>query len=358
METIGPRAGDQLERTLERYARVRLDPNPAQARRARAAVMEEARLRLANPAGPAGPAVDAVAAASARRGLFAGWSTRRLAASLIAAVLAGLLVGSSAFAASRPGGTLYDVRVTLEVLTLPADPGARLDAEIAQAQSRLADVVDASARVDQGALDAALGAYEASVGRLEDFTGAPAARALEAIRIHRSILVSVRAAAPAAAAAGIDRALVASDTAIGRLLSATGASGEPPGNPGANGGAAGDGGGNGDRGGNGGGSAAGGNGGGSAAGGNGAGSAPGANGNGSAPGATGNGSAPGANGNGNAVGNGGGSAAGGSPGPAQGANPDPSHKPDHSPKPAQGPGPHRSPAPDHSQRPADRPPRP
>ena len=48
MQELEPRAGDELDRLIGRYARVRLDPSPAQTRRARAAIMEEAwRRRLA-----------------------------------------------------------------------------------------------------------------------------------------------------------------------------------------------------------------------------------------------------------------------------------------------------------------------
>ncbi|HEY4753735.1 MAG TPA: hypothetical protein VIH37_10640, partial [Candidatus Limnocylindrales bacterium] len=43
-----PPAGEELERLFARYARVRLEPNPAQVRRARMAVMEVAwRARIA-----------------------------------------------------------------------------------------------------------------------------------------------------------------------------------------------------------------------------------------------------------------------------------------------------------------------
>ena len=63
-------------------------------------------------------------------------------------MLAGLLIGSTAFAASRAGGPLYDVRLALEEATLPADPGARLEAELAMAQGRLAEIVEAAARDD------------------------------------------------------------------------------------------------------------------------------------------------------------------------------------------------------------------
>lgn len=236
MEITGPRAGAELERTLERYARVRLDPGQASTRRARAAVMEEAwRLRLGE-----------TATVRRRRGLFSTWSPRRIGVSLAAAVLAGLVIGSSTFAASRAGGVLYETRIALEILTLPAAPDARLDAEIAQTRSRLADVVDASARADQGALDAALTAYEASVGRLTGATGSSADRALEAVRFHRSILLGVLDGAPAAAVWGLDQALARSDAAIDRLQAAgTGAGGAGPNAGGASGGSAGSGGGSG-----------------------------------------------------------------------------------------------------------------
>ena len=40
MQELEPRAGDELDRLIGRYARVRLDPSPAQTRRARAAIMD------------------------------------------------------------------------------------------------------------------------------------------------------------------------------------------------------------------------------------------------------------------------------------------------------------------------------
>ena len=51
MTELEPRAGEELERQLDRFVRVRLDPSPAQAKRARSAVMEAAwRQRLGAPA--------------------------------------------------------------------------------------------------------------------------------------------------------------------------------------------------------------------------------------------------------------------------------------------------------------------
>ncbi len=197
MATAEPLAGEELERTLGRYARVRLDPSQAQRRRARSAVMEEAWRRRIDPTG-------SVAAAAGyrpvRRALFAGWTTRRIAASLSAAVLVGLMVGSSVFAASRAGGPLYESRLALESLTLPSDPSARVDAELALAQARLAEAVEATGRHDDRAAIAALDAYDAAIDRLTTAGGPSAARAREAVQFHRSVLLEVAANAPAGAA--------------------------------------------------------------------------------------------------------------------------------------------------------------
>jgi hypothetical protein len=214
MQALEPQAGEQLERTLARYARVRLDPSPAQARRARAAVMEQAwRVRLDAPARPR------------RHGLFASWSVRRLALSAGAAVLAGLLVGSSAFAASRAGGPLYGTRLVIEELTLPADPASRLEAELALAQTRLAEATDAETRHDDGALAASLAAYGDTLTDIEDTTGTGTARALQTVELHRAVLQGLLADAPQAAIGGLTQAIDSSDRAISQLTLTQGTNG-------------------------------------------------------------------------------------------------------------------------------------
>jgi len=237
MTELEIRAGEELERQLARYARVRLEPGQAQAKRARAAVMEAAwRRRLAGPdadsraaaamtgsaaaSGSAAPARAAAAASGSvgrRRGLFAGWSPGRVGGALAAAVLAGLLVGSTAFATSRAGGPLYEARISFEELTLPADPASRLEARLAQAQSRLAEIVEAVSRDDAGALVAAVHAYDESVDVLSESTGAAADRVLAAIEFHQAILLEVQARAPEAAQAGLANALANSGTVVLKL---------------------------------------------------------------------------------------------------------------------------------------------
>ncbi len=230
MAAAEPLAGEELERLMARYARVRLDPGQAQVRRARAAVMEAAWRRRIDPAGTI---TTSGRRWPARRAPFAGWSLRRVGVSLSAAVLAGLLVGTSAFAASRAGGPLYETRVALETLTLPAEAPTRVDAQLAQAQARLAEAVEAAGRHDDPATTAALDAYDDTINELESMDGAPAARALEAVRFHRTILVGIAAGAPVGAADGLARAIANSDRVIEAL--ATPGPGTGAGDPGGNG---------------------------------------------------------------------------------------------------------------------------
>ena len=306
MQAIEPRAGSELERTLARYARLRLEPGPAQARRARAAVMEAAwRARI-----EAGPA-------RRRRAMFAGWSLRRFGTATATAVLAGLIVGSAAFATSRAGGPLYGARIAVEDMTLPTDPAARLEAQIAHAQARLAEASQAEARHDDGALAAAIAAYGDSVTELETTTGPGAGRALEAVQFHLVVLQDLLTHAPDAAVAGLTRAVAASNTAIAHLAATE------------------------TRGKNGGGSGSGTSG----SGGGGAGSAGGAGNANGGPGAgngNGNSGAGNGNGRGNANGNGGAGNANGNGGPAATASAASTSEPAKPPKPGHAPNPSAS----------------
>jgi hypothetical protein len=236
--TAEPLAGEELERMLARYARVRLDPGQAQVRRARAAVMEQAWRQRIEAIAPAAPA---------RRVPFSRWNPRRMGLSLAVAVMAGLMLGSSVFAASRAGGPLYETRLSLETLTLPADPAARVDARLTAAQARLGEAVEAAGRHDQSATHAALEAYDRTIDELLSAEGPEAARALAAIQFHHTILLEIADSVPDAAAAGISKAITSSEKVIDRLT-ATGdpgnggnpgsgsgpGGGNPGGNPGAN----------------------------------------------------------------------------------------------------------------------------
>jgi hypothetical protein len=230
MAVAEPLAGDELERMLARYARVRLDPDPSQVRRARTAVMADAwRHRLATD--PGHPV--------ARRGLFSGWSSRRLGLSLAAAVFAGLILGSTAFATSRAGGPLYETRLALEALGLPLGAAARVDSRIEAAQARLAEAVEAAGRHDSAATTAALDAYDRVIDDLLSADGTAAERALEAVQFHHAILLEIAGSVPEAAAGGIERALLNSERVIDRLNASVNATGAPEpngnGNAGGNG---------------------------------------------------------------------------------------------------------------------------
>ena len=259
MTELEPRAGVELERQLDRFVRVRLDPSPAQVKRARSAVIEAAwRQRLGAPATASADEPSVAAAmivlpsphrAGARsRGPFGGWSTRRLGASFAAAMLAGLMLGTSVFASSRAGGPLYEARLAVEELTLPSDTHARLEAELALAQGRLAEVVDASNRDDPGGVAAAVKGYLAALDQLDESIGAPADRALVAIQGHREVLLRVLGQVPEQAQGGIENALAQSSKVLERLHAAATPAEGPTGGasgPGGNGGAAGAGGGGG-----------------------------------------------------------------------------------------------------------------
>jgi hypothetical protein len=234
MTELEPRAGDELERKLDRYARLRLDPSPGQARRARSGIMEAAwRQKLDGRSAGTSSADDtepSVAAASltvmpapgaqftpADRAPFAGWGPKRLGVSFAAAVLAGLMVGGSVFAGSRAGGQLYATRVAVEELTMPTDARARVEAELALAQGRLAEIVESVAKGDRGATAASVAAYLSTLDELEESTGGPADRALVAIQQHRAVLEQVLDQVPDQARFGIENALLMSAKVVEHL---------------------------------------------------------------------------------------------------------------------------------------------
>ena len=331
MEALEPLAGPELERMLARYARVRLEPSQAQARRARAAVMEEAWRRHLDPhsvlrtPAPNARVAAATAAPASHRLPFSGWGARRLGVAFAAAALAGLMLGSSVFAASRAGGPLYESRLAIESLSLPADPAARAAARLAQADARLGEALEAGFRHDDQAVAAALGAYDATIEELITTSGPAAAEALAAVQNHRAVLLQLAEQVPDTAASGIDTALESSNRVIVRLAEsgaggpdATGGTGGPHGNGGGNGSGA---------------SGAGGAGG--------AGNAGGAGGSG---GGNANGAGSGNGGAGNGNGNTGGSNPGaGTPAPTTAPTTPPTATPEPTPNPGKTPKPHRTP---------------
>jgi hypothetical protein len=215
------RAHGELERRLEAYAGARLSPDPRQMARIRTALLTEASRALAGPSvlplrlAQGSTLVGSVAGLASgartfprRPRVLTGW--RRSAMALSAASLAGLLLGGSAFAASRAGAPLYGVRVWLETATLPADQEARAAAELSHLQSRLGDIADAAARGDGSAVSAALAAYRTSV---EDVLATAAddhdilARLEIELMRHRVVLASLLGLVPSNAQDAIQQVL-------------------------------------------------------------------------------------------------------------------------------------------------------
>jgi hypothetical protein len=208
------RAHGELERRLEAYAAARLSPDPRQMARIRTAVVTEAHRTLAGPSLLALPVAlpqplpPGARPAGRRRFSSGGW--RRTALALAAASLAGLLLGGTAFAASRAGAPLYGVRVWLEAATLPVDRDARAAAELSRLQSRLGDVADAAARGDGSAVSAALAEYRTSVEQALATAGEDhdllARLEIELMR-HRVVLASLLGMVPSTAQDAIQQVL-------------------------------------------------------------------------------------------------------------------------------------------------------
>jgi hypothetical protein len=216
------RAHGELERRLEVYAGARLSPDPRQMARIRTALVAEAAGTLARPSLlsmhlPSGLSLVSSAEAPSRSGpraisgsprIFTGW--RRASAALAAASLAGLLLGGTAFAASRAGAPLYGARVWLETATLPTEQDARAAAELGHLQSRLGDVADAAARGDGSAVSAALTEYRASVEESLATAGDNhdiLARLEIELERHRVVLASLLGLVPSSAQDAIQQVL-------------------------------------------------------------------------------------------------------------------------------------------------------
>lgn len=190
----------EVERRLDRYAQVRLSPDPATVDRMRARVMREARLALATSAPAVAAPVEITRAGP--RPLY-----RRAAALLAAAVLTLGVVGGT-MAASRAGGPLYDARVALEALALPSDPALRASAEVGRLEARVQEALSAAAAGDRFALDAAMRAYDSIAAEALTDAG-PNLDALERIQAalshHVDVLSGVAEKVPPQAREAIER---------------------------------------------------------------------------------------------------------------------------------------------------------
>jgi len=161
---------------LEAYAEAELGPDPAGMARIRASVLAEAArgarggvrpvpvwARLFGRVGRSGAggrgADGAVSGGAGARPVF----VRRPGLALVAASLAVALLAGVASGGSAPGGPLYGARLWLETATLPADPAARTDAELARLEERIGEATTAAQSGNGAAVAAALEAYRATV---------------------------------------------------------------------------------------------------------------------------------------------------------------------------------------------------
>jgi hypothetical protein len=210
---------EQLARRLEAYAMKRLSPDAAATERMRTAVMAAATARLEG---------DVVATRNAPEPaweppipIFSRRLTRsrRLVVGLLAATLALSGVAGAALAAG-PGGPLYDARLWVERATLPTDPDARADAELARLEARMEEAVRGANNGNGSAVSAALAAYRATIDEAleaSDATESGNDRLEAALARHLVVLQTLLDRVPDQAREAIQRAIDNGDKAVERI---------------------------------------------------------------------------------------------------------------------------------------------
>lgn len=223
----------EIERRLDRYANVRLSPDPDAVARMRARVMREARLEFVARAERR--LAEEAAAADTRQPRFRLF---RRGGALLAAAALSVVVATGALAASQPGGPLYSARVSLETLALPGDAVLRAEAELSRLEARVHEIVAAVAAGDRAAAQAALAAYETIADEALAGAGDDAVL-LDRIRLalsrHVEVLEGLALTVPEQAREAIqrniDRAIEHNDAVIDRIdaRSQPGGGGRQPG---------------------------------------------------------------------------------------------------------------------------------
>jgi hypothetical protein len=142
------------------------------------------------------------------------WVRRGVAVLLAAGLLLG---GAVAVSAAPPDSPLYDARIALENLTLPAAASARAQARVAALQERIKEAKGAANGNNAKAVAAALKAYRASVkDALKEAGDDPAALAAlyAALGLHVEALETIDASNVGEAKSAIDNALEDSQNAV------------------------------------------------------------------------------------------------------------------------------------------------
>ena len=223
MMTNKRRTDELIARRLMAYAAFSLSPTPEATARMRAQVMEAA---AAIPGRPAVAAQKPVSLAAYRS--FDGRS--RALAALMAAALSVLFLAGVAFASS-PGGPLYGVRMWVETVALPSEPGARADADVDRLDARLDEAVGAARNGNGSATAAALAAYRdiledalTAAGKIE----ARNERLEAALTRHQIVLATLLGYAPEPARDALERAIERSDQAVEGIGAGRGGNGNRP----------------------------------------------------------------------------------------------------------------------------------
>jgi hypothetical protein len=236
----------ELTRRLDAFADLRLRPDAVAMVRVRENVMREAAIRLGSTNGGRHHGVSPLDGSFE---VLAGGRTERAAArvraprrtrvllALLAAALGLLVMSGVAFAGSQAGGPLYDARVWLETVTLPSDPSARIDAQIARLQDRLDEASSATTQNNGQAVRAALDAYDEILAETLAIAGGDLThtqRLESSLGRHQAVLVTLAARLPAGAQQAIQRVLERNNRAVDAIKRRNG-SGPPSTTPGGRG---------------------------------------------------------------------------------------------------------------------------
>ena len=205
---------DELGQRLEAYAHARLTPSAAATRRMRDRLMAEAHRRVV-AAAPA--AADGV---PREPGVVVPIAPRRSLLSALAAAACLLIVFAAAAVAARPGGPLYEARLAVEEVLLPADGEARTEADLARLEARLAEAREAAANGNESAIAASLEAYgdviDDTFMRLES-SGVDDEALEDALARHLVVLTDLLDRAPIQALPAIEHAIERSDQAVEKI---------------------------------------------------------------------------------------------------------------------------------------------
>jgi len=206
----------EIYRRLDAFAQVRLAPDAPAMARIRTALMGQA-FALAGARSAALTSAAPLPVALPERPAFAFPRPQRRAAAAVLAACLVVGVGAGSVAASQAGGPLYGPRMWIEAATLPSDPMARANAQLARLDARLEEVRIASGTGNAGAAEAALDAYIVIVADLDAqaATNSAVAASLEDDMARRQVvLIGLLDKVPAQAQDAIQHALQQGSNAI------------------------------------------------------------------------------------------------------------------------------------------------